>query len=152
LLARTDPDAPKHRGITYFALEMQQPGIESRPLRQITGESSFAEVFMTDVRVPVRNVIGEVDHGWKVAVATLGYERLGLGAGSGIDGRIPAPGGSRFRSQLEVSVGDFMAAARTRRTWVGTGGAAMLGRGVAPLVELARRLGRDRDAAVRQQI
>src|SRR5262249_13717735 len=89
---------------------------------------------------------------WKVAVATLGYERLGLGAGSGIDARVPAPGGSRFRSQLEVSVGEFIAATKTRRTWVGTGGAAMLGRGVAPLIELARRLGRDRDAAVRQQI
>jgi alkylation response protein AidB-like acyl-CoA dehydrogenase len=152
LLARTDPDAPKHRGITYFALEMQQPGIEIRPLRQITGESSFAEVFMTDVRVPVRNVIGETNQGWKVAVATLGYERLGLGAGSGIDARVPAPGGSRFRSQLEVSVGDFIDATKTRRTWVGTGGAAMLGRGVAPLVELARRLGRDRDAGVRQQL
>jgi alkylation response protein AidB-like acyl-CoA dehydrogenase len=152
LIARTDPDAPKHRGITYFALEMQQPGIEVRPLRQITGESSFAEVFLTDVRVPVRNVIGAVDQGWKVAVATLGYERLGLGAGSGIDARVTAPGGSRFRSQLEVSVGEFIAAAQTRRTWSGTGGAAMIGRGVTPLIELARRLGRDRDAAVRQQI
>src|SRR5262245_53476805 len=152
LLARTDSDAPKHRGITYFALEMRQPGIEIRPLRQITGESSFAEVFMTDVRVPARNEIGETNQGWKVAVATLGYERLGLGAGSGIDARVPAPGGSRFRSQLEISVGEFIAATKMRRTSVGTGGAAMVGRGVAPLVELARRLGRDRDAAVRQQI
>ena len=88
----------------YFALEMQQPGIEVRPLRQITGESSFAEVFLTDVRVPARNLIGELDQGWTVAVATLGFERLGLGAGSGIDARVSAPGGSRFRSQLEVSV------------------------------------------------
>src|SRR5262245_13134651 len=152
LIARTDPDAPKHHGITYFALEMQQPGIEIRPLRQITGESSFAEVFMTDVRVPARNVIGELDQGWRVAVATLGYERLGLGAGSGLDTRVPAPGGSRFRSQLDVSVGEFMEALQTRRTWTGTGSVAMIGRGVAPLVELARRLGRDRDPAVRQQI
>src|SRR5215831_19261640 len=152
LLARTDSDAPKHRGITYFALEMRQPGIEIRPLRQITGESSFAEVFMTDVRVPARNVIGETNQGWKVAVATLGYERLGLGAGSGIDARVPAPGGSRFRSQLELSVGDFISATQTRRTWSGTGGAAMIGRGVEPLVELARRLGRDRDVGIRQQI
>ncbi len=152
LLARTDPDAPKHRGITYFALEMQQPGIDVRPLRQITGDSSFAEVFLTDVRVPARNVIGELDQGWRVAVATLAFERLGLGAGSGIDARVPAPGGSRFRSQLEVSVGDFIDATQKRRTWSGAGGAAMIGRGVAPLVELARRLGRDRDAAVRQQL
>ena len=152
LLTRTDPDAPKHRGITYFALEMQQPGIEVRPLRQITGEASFAEVFLTDARVPARNVIGDVNQGWKVAVATLGYERLGLGAGSGIDARVPAPGGSRVRAQLELSVGDFITASRTRRTWTGTGGAAMIGRGIAPLIELAKRLGRDRDPAVRQQL
>src|SRR5262245_51726607 len=152
LLARTDPDVPKHRGITYFALEMQQPGIEVRPLRQITGEGSFAEVFPPDARVPARNVIGEVNQGWNVAVSTLGFERVGLGAGSGIDARVPAPGGSRFRAQLQVSVRDFIAASRTRRTWIGTGGAAMLGRGIAPLVELARQLGRDRDPAVRQQL
>ena len=152
LIARTDPDAPKHRGITYFALEMQQPGIDIRPLRQITGESSFAEVFLTDVRVPARNVIGELNQGWRVAVATLAFERLGLGAGSGIDARVSAPGGSRFRSQLEVSVGEFIDANQKRRTWSGTGGAAMIGRGVAPLVELAKRLGRDRDGEVRQQL
>src|SRR5262249_14641391 len=152
LIARTDQDAPKHRGITYFALEMDQRGVEIRPLRQITGDASFAEVFLTEVRVPVRNVIGELNQGWKVAVAALAVERLGLGAGSGLDARVPAPGGSRFRSQLEVSVGDFVDAAQKRRVWSGAGGAAMIGRGVAPLIDLAKRLGRDRDAPVRQQI
>ena len=75
LVARTDWDVPKHRGITYFALSMRQPGIEVRPLRQMNGYASFNEVFITDARVSSADVIGEVGDGWSVAVTTLAYER-----------------------------------------------------------------------------
>jgi alkylation response protein AidB-like acyl-CoA dehydrogenase len=75
LLARTDVEAPKHRGITYLVLEMQQPGVEVRPLRQMNGHRSFNEVFITDATIPVDNVIGEVNGGWQVALTTLAHER-----------------------------------------------------------------------------
>ena len=80
LLARTDPDAPKHKGITYFILDMDQPGVEVRPLRQITGEAEFNEIFMEEAEIPDENVIGEVGGGWQVAITTLMFERAGLGA------------------------------------------------------------------------
>src|SRR5688572_29253202 len=75
LLARTDWEVPKHRGITYFAIEMHQPGIEVRPLRQMNGHASFNEVWFDDARVPARNVVGDVGNGWAVALATLAHER-----------------------------------------------------------------------------
>ena len=152
LIARTDPDVPKHRGITYFALEMDQPGIEIRPLRQITGDASFAEVFLTDARVSVQDVIGEVNGGWGVALTTLAHERVGLGAASGIGFRTFSPGGRRFKAQREVSLGEFIAGSRGPRTRVGAGGAAMIGGGIEPLIALARELGRGQDALVRQSI
>jgi alkylation response protein AidB-like acyl-CoA dehydrogenase len=75
LLARTDWDSPKHKGITYFALPMAQAGVEVRPLRQMNNHASFNEVFLTDARVPDANVIGEVGGGWAAALATLSHER-----------------------------------------------------------------------------
>jgi alkylation response protein AidB-like acyl-CoA dehydrogenase len=75
LLARTNWDAPKHRGLTYFVLPMHQPGVEPRPLRQMNFHASFNEVFLTDAVVPVGNVVGEVGGGWSVALTTLAYER-----------------------------------------------------------------------------
>ncbi len=83
MLARTDPDVPKHRGITYFLVDMHSRGIEVRPLRQINGVAHFNEVFLTDVRVPEENVLGEVNNGWRVAHTTLGNERAMIGAGQG---------------------------------------------------------------------
>jgi alkylation response protein AidB-like acyl-CoA dehydrogenase len=75
LLARTDSSVPKHRGITYFALPMHQPGVEVRQLRQMNFHASFNEVFLTDARVPAGNVIGSVGEGWAAALTTLSYER-----------------------------------------------------------------------------
>ena len=75
LIARTDPDAPKHRGLTAFLVPMETPGVEVRPIRQMSGGASFNEVFLSDVRVPDRLRLGEVGEGWSVALTTLGFER-----------------------------------------------------------------------------
>jgi alkylation response protein AidB-like acyl-CoA dehydrogenase len=84
LLARTDPDAPKHRGITYFVVDMSTPGIDVRPLRQATGRAHFNEVFVTDVRIAHDDIVGEVNGGWGVALTTLANERALIGGGGGM--------------------------------------------------------------------
>lgn len=81
LLVRTDLDVPKHRGITFLLLDMRTPGVEVRPLRQIDGAVHFSEVFLTDVRVPVANVVGEINGGWGVTMTTLIAERSAIGGG-----------------------------------------------------------------------
>lgn len=88
LVARTDPTVPKHKGMTYFALDMHAAGVEVRPLRQITGEAEFNEVYLTDVRVPDRDRIGGVGEGWRAAITTLMNERTAIG-GSGGAARAP---------------------------------------------------------------
>ena len=82
LLARTDVDVPKHRGITYFLVDMRSPGIDIRPLRQITGTAHFNEVFLTDLRIPAANVVGDVNRGWNVTMTTLTSERTLIGGGA----------------------------------------------------------------------
>jgi alkylation response protein AidB-like acyl-CoA dehydrogenase len=78
LLARTDPDAAKHRGLTYFLMDMEQDGVETRPLRQITGEAEFNELFMEEAHIPDENIVGGENNGWAVAITTLMHERAGL--------------------------------------------------------------------------
>ena len=86
LVARTDPAVPKHAGLTYFVCDMSDPGVEVRPLRQITGEAEFNEVFLTDVRIPDSHRLGAVGEGWKVANATLNHERVAIGGGAPREG------------------------------------------------------------------
>ena len=104
LLARTDWDVSKHRGISYFVLEMEQPGVEVRPLRQMNGHASFNEVFLTDARVAPADVIGEVGGGWTVALATLAHER-GMAALRGSE----VPGGGRVRREYREELAHVMA-------------------------------------------
>lgn len=106
-LVRTDRDAPKHKGITYIMVNMHTPGIEVRPIMQINGDAGFAEVFFTDVRVPAANVIGEVNDGWRVAMATLGFER-GTGLGSHV----------RFSKDLNELVALVKAVGLDQDPWV----------------------------------
>jgi alkylation response protein AidB-like acyl-CoA dehydrogenase len=85
LVARTDPDAPKHKGLTYFLLDMEQDAVEVRPLRQLTGHAEFNELFLEDAFVPDENVVGAVNDGWAVAMTTLMNERAGIGFGAQVE-------------------------------------------------------------------
>ena len=89
LLARTNPDAAKHKGITYFICPMNLPGIDIRPIREMTGGETFNEVFFTDVRLPLDAVVGEVNDGWRLAKVTLGNERVSLSTGGVLWGHGP---------------------------------------------------------------
>jgi alkylation response protein AidB-like acyl-CoA dehydrogenase len=84
LVARTDQDAPKHKGLTYFILDMEQDAVQVRPLRQITGEAEFNELFIEEARIPDENVVGGVGNGWMVAITTLMHERAGIGFSSAV--------------------------------------------------------------------
>jgi len=99
LVTRSNPDLPKHKGMTYFALDMHTPGVEVRPLRQITGEAEFNEVYLTDARVPDSNRIGDVGEGWRVSLTTLMNERSAIGGGGG---GVPKAGSGTIASLLTL--------------------------------------------------
>ena len=146
LVARTDPDVPKHQGITYFVIDMHQDGVEVRPLKEMTGGATFNEVFFTDARVPDADVIGTVNGGWMVAVTTLAHERRSLGAGGGGGG-----GGFQIgRGELDKKCSEV-----TQSSGRGGGGmGAVFGGGGDPkmLVGLAKSMGRTEDPTIRQQV
>jgi alkylation response protein AidB-like acyl-CoA dehydrogenase len=144
LIARTDTELPKHQGITYFAIDMHQPGIDVRPLREMTGRALFNEVFLTDARVPDAAIIGGRNNGWAVANTTLAFERAGLGSGAGHAAASAAVPGT-VAGHLTMRAGDFV---RGRRA---AGGAQFRGAGRL-LVELAKTTGAIADPTIRQDL
>jgi alkylation response protein AidB-like acyl-CoA dehydrogenase len=100
LVTRTDPDVPKHKGLTYFAVDMHGPGVEVRPLRQITGEAEFNEVYLTDARIPDAWRIGDVGEGWRVSLTTLANERVTIGGGGG--GGAPKQGSGAIAEAVRI--------------------------------------------------
>ena len=148
LIARTDPNVPKHQGITWFACPMRQPGVEVRPLREMTGRSLFSEVFLSDVRVPDDAIIGGMNKGWAVANTTLMFERSSLGAGGYTAMSIASPG--TVAGDLSKRVGSFV---REAGPSGGSGGGGAMAAGAEKLfVQLATASGSINDASVRQDL
>ncbi|HEY1666936.1 MAG TPA: acyl-CoA dehydrogenase family protein [Trebonia sp.] len=148
LLARTDPGLPKHQGLTYFLIDMHQPGVEVRPLRQMNGASSFCEVFLTGARVRPRCVLAEVGAGWRVAQTTLFHERNST-AGGGAPGLVPARSGQD--GDLDRTVGEITErvrrAAGARRSPIRAGAIP-----AKAMTALAKEYGVSGDPALRQEL
>jgi alkylation response protein AidB-like acyl-CoA dehydrogenase len=175
LLARTDPDVPKHAGISYFAFEMRQDGVDVRPLREMTGHALFNEVFLTDARVADSALIGGVNNGWAAANTTLMNERAGLGSGGGnAAGGDSAPPGTVLGA-LARRAGDFVeggsaAGGRRRKSGDGNGNGkdgksggegessgasgvfSVMRGGPGLLIRMAQQNGSNKDAGVRQDL
>jgi alkylation response protein AidB-like acyl-CoA dehydrogenase len=139
LMARTDPDAPKHHGLTYFIIDIDQPGIEVRPLHQMNDAHGFNEVFFTDARVSNERIVGQLNGGWSVALTTLMYERGG--------GAVPSAHPGRRLAMLDMRAGD-VASGRTRGEREGMGMSAI----AATVIGVARELERDTDPVTRQRL
>jgi alkylation response protein AidB-like acyl-CoA dehydrogenase len=144
LLARTDPTVPKHQGITWFAIDMHQPSVEVRPLREMTGNTMFSEVFFTDAHVGDNARIGDANNGWAVAQTTLLYERSGMGAGGG---RAFGARAGTVAGELDRRAGDFVRSTAKARPASGPGRRSSP---ATTYIELARRFGKDHDLAIRQ--
>jgi alkylation response protein AidB-like acyl-CoA dehydrogenase len=147
LLARTNPEAPKHRGITYFAFDRKQPGVEVRPLREMTGRALFNEVFISEARVSDAAIIGGLNNGWAVANTTLAFERAGLGAAGGSAAASMAVPGT-ISGDLDKRAGDMV----RRRPRGGSGGPGATSGTFKLLNAIAQQSGANTDPGVRQDL
>ena len=145
LVARTNVDNPKHRGLTYFIIDMDQPGIDVRPLKQMNGASHFNEVFFNDAVVGEDRIVGSVNDGWMVAVATLAYERQGLTAGG--RGGIAAGAAGARSGLLDKKVGELLQ--RIEQSPITAGQRPRL---TSALRELAEAMGKTEQPAMRQRL
>jgi alkylation response protein AidB-like acyl-CoA dehydrogenase len=142
LLARTNADVPKHQGITYFVMDMHQPGVEVRPLKEMTGRAMFNEVFLTEVRVPADAVLGGLNNGWAVANTTLMVERASIGSGGGAPLGVAMPG--TVAGHLDRPVGGFV------KVRASTAAGSVGGSTVQQYIRIARERGLSGDPVVRQ--
>ncbi len=151
LIARTNSDVPKHQGISYFALDMHQEGVDIRPLREMTGRAMFNEVFMSDARTLNDSLIGDLNNGWAVANTTLANERASLGSGGGHQsGGSASPG--TVVGHLEQRVGDFVADPAAKKRRGSGGGGGVFGGASKMLMELAKGNGKISDPTIRQDL
>ena len=154
LIARTNVDVPKHQGISWMAIDMHQPGVEIRPLHEMTGHAMFNEVFLTDARVPVDAVIGDINNGWAATNTTLQAERAGLGAG-GSGGAAGAQPGT-IAKQLERRAGDLVpakSAAGTKKSGDKNANRRAVNRpNQTLLIDFAQSEGKIGDPTVRQDL
>jgi 3-oxochol-4-en-24-oyl-CoA dehydrogenase len=154
---RTDPDAPKHKGITAMAIDLRAPGVEVRPLREITGDALFNEVFFDDVFVPDRDVVGQVNDGWAVARTTLGNERVSIGGGAGaaldllpaLDRYAPSDPGLRREAGQLIAAELALSAVNLRRVTRAVAGAQPGPEGAVTKVILALHRQRVSELAMR---
>lgn len=152
LLARTDPSVPKHQGISWFAFEMRQPGVDIRPLREMTGNTMFSEVFFTDARVPDSARIGAVNDGWKAANTTLFHERSGMGAGGGGGrGAVSLAQAGTISGHLDKRAGDFVPKRRERTTKTDEAPRTRTSP-AQDAINLARTFGKNQDPVIRQSL
>ena len=156
LIARTNPTAPKHQGITWFAFDMHQPGADVRTLREMTGGVMFCEVFFSDAAVSDADRIGDVNNGWQVANTTLFHERSGMGAGGGAGGERPGPGQmarpGTVADDLGKRAGDFVRAPKRKASMAVVDPVASRATPATVYVELARATGQLQDPVIRQSL
>ncbi|MFA5565990.1 MAG: acyl-CoA dehydrogenase family protein [Acidimicrobiia bacterium] len=148
LVARTNMDAPKHRGISYFIIDMDQPGIEIRPLKQMNGQAHFNEVFFSDAVVRHEDMLAGVDVGWQVAVATLAYERQGLGSRGAPGGIVAGTPGQKL-GDLDRPMSELIDIATKQR---GAAERAQTARGPRSVIKLAEEMGKTNDPIIRQRL